>query len=62
VVRDAERPELIRHSHDYAQACVIAGERVIYVPLPAEDHFSVLYDLAKPDGLQLIALAQLMQG
>jgi acetyl esterase/lipase len=61
-VGDAERPELIRHSHDYAQACVIAGERVIYVPLPAADHFSVLYDLAKPDGLQLIALAQLMQG
>jgi arylformamidase len=61
-VGDAERPELIRHSHDYAQACVTAGERVIYVPLPAADHFSVLYDLAKPDGLQLTALAQLMQG
>jgi len=61
-VGDAERPELIRHSHDYAQACVTAGERVIYVPLPAADHFSVLHDLAKPDGLQLTALAQLMQG
>ncbi|KLU25797.1 esterase [Caballeronia mineralivorans PML1(12)] len=61
-VGDAERPELIRHSHDYAQACVEAGERMVYVPLPAADHFSVLYDLAKPDGLQLTALAQLMQG
>ena len=61
-VGDAERPELIRHSHDYAQACVTAGERVVYVPLPGADHFSVLYDLAKPDGLQLTALAQLMQG
>lgn len=61
-VGDAERPELIRHSRDYAQACVEAGERVIYVPLPGADHFSVLYDLAKPDGLQLTALAQLMRG
>jgi arylformamidase len=60
-VGNAERPELIRHSHDYAQACVTAGERVVYVPLPGADHFSVLYDLAKPDGLQLTALAKLMQ-
>jgi arylformamidase len=61
-VGDAERPELIRHSHDYAQACVTSGERAVYVPLPGADHFSVLYDLAKPDGLQLTALAQLMRG
>jgi arylformamidase len=61
-VGDAERPELIRHSHDYAHACVEAGERVVYVPMPGADHFSILYDLAKPDGLQLQALAQLMQG
>lgn len=61
-VGDAERPELIRHSHDYAHACVAAGERVVYVPLPAADHFSILYDLAKPDGVQLLALAELMEG
>ena len=61
-VGDAERPELIRHSHDYAHACAEAGERVTYVPVPGADHFSILYDLADPDGLQLGALAQLMQG
>jgi len=60
-VGDAERPELIRHSHDYAHACADAGESVTYVPLPAADHFSILYDLADPDGLQLTALAKLMQ-
>lgn len=61
-VGDAERPELIRHSNEYAHACIEVGERVVYVPLPDADHFSILYDLAKPDGLQLQALAQLMQG
>jgi arylformamidase len=61
-VGDAELPELIRHSHDYAGACAEAGERVTYLPVPGADHFSILYDLADPDGLQLTALAQLMQG
>lgn len=61
-VGDAELPELIRHSHDYAHACAEAGERVTYLPMPGADHFSILYDLADPDGLQLKALAQLMQG
>ena len=59
-VGDAERPELIRHSHDYARACAEAGERVSYLPVHGADHFSILYDLADPDGLQLKALAQLM--
>lgn len=61
-VGDAERPELIRHSRDYAHACAEAGEHVSYLPLPGADHFSVLYDLANPDGLQLRALEKLMQG
>jgi arylformamidase len=59
---DAERPELIRHSRDYAHVCTAAGERVIYTPLPGADHFSVLYDLADPSGLQLQALLHLMRG
>jgi len=58
---NAERPELIRHSHDYAHACADAGEHVTYLPVPGADHFSILYDLADPDGLQLTVLAQLMQ-
>jgi hypothetical protein len=32
------------------------------LPIPGADHFSILYDLADPDGLQLKALAKLMQG
>jgi hypothetical protein len=31
------------------------------LPIPGADHFSILYDLADPDGLQLKALAKLMQ-
>jgi len=61
-VGEAELPELVRHSHDYAHACADAGERVNYVPVPGADHFSILYDLADPEGLQLKALARLMQG
>jgi acetyl esterase/lipase len=60
-VGGAELPELIRHSHDYAHAGAGAGEHVSYLPIPGADHFSILYDLADPDGLQLRALAQLMQ-
>jgi arylformamidase len=61
-VGDAELPELVRHSHDYAHACADAGEHVSYFPIPGADHFSILYDLADPEGVQLKALAQLMQG
>jgi arylformamidase len=61
-VGGAELPELIRHSHDYAHACADAGEHVSYSPIPGADHFSILYDLADPEGVQLKALAQLMQG
>ncbi|MFK4443728.1 arylformamidase [Caballeronia udeis] len=60
-VGNAELPELIRHSYDYAHGCADAGEHVTYLPVPGADHFSILYDLADPDGLQLSALAQLMQ-
>jgi arylformamidase len=35
---------------------------VSYSPIPGADHFSILYDLADPEGVQLKALAQLMQG
>jgi hypothetical protein len=60
-VGDAELPELIRHSHDYAHPRADAGEHLSYLPVPGADHFSILYDLADPDGLRLKALAQLMQ-
>jgi arylformamidase len=61
-VGDAELPELIRHSKDYADACIAAGERVQYLPVPGANHYTMLYDLAKPDGLLLPALAHMMHG
>jgi arylformamidase len=56
----AELPELVRHSHEYADACVARGETVRYVPLPDANHFSILFDLAEADGVQLSALADLI--
>jgi arylformamidase len=60
-VGDAELPELIRHSRDYASACTAAGEHASYVPVPGANHFSILFDLARPDGVQLSALMQAMR-
>lgn len=51
-----ELPELVRHSREYAQACEAAGEPAAYLPVPGRNHFSILYDLARPDGVQLCAL------
>ncbi|WP_431824516.1 alpha/beta hydrolase [Burkholderia sp. F1] len=58
-VGGAELPELVRHSDDYAAACVAAGERVERVHVPDCTHFSVLDDLARPDGRLLRALSTL---
>jgi arylformamidase len=56
-----ELPELVRHSKDYAEACRVAGERVGYLALPGENHFSILDDLAKPEGLQMSALKEMLR-
>lgn len=56
----AELPELVRHSSDYARACDAHGERVAYLPVPGRTHFSVLDDLASPDGVQMSALVEAM--
>jgi len=56
IVGSAELPELIRHSHDYAAACMQEGEAVSYVSVPDANHFSILFDLAQSDGVQLSAL------
>ena len=56
----AELQELVRHSSDYAHACKMHGEQVVYLPVPECAHFSVLDDLALPDGVQMNALAQAM--
>ena len=56
-----ELPELVRHSKEYAEACHAAGQRVRYLALPDENHFSILYDLARPEGLQMSALKEMMR-
>jgi arylformamidase len=52
-----ELPELVRHSTDYAIACEAAGEPVGLVHVPGCNHFSILEDLANPDGWQMSVLA-----
>ncbi|AOZ09113.1 alpha/beta hydrolase [Cupriavidus malaysiensis] len=56
-VGGAELPELVRHSDEYAAACATAGEAVELIHLPHCTHFSVLDDLARPDGRLLQALS-----
>lgn len=52
----SELPELVRHSRDYASACTAAGQNVTLVEVPGCNHFQVLEDLARVDGVQLRAL------
>ena len=60
VVGDAELPELVRHSREYAAQCRQCGETAKYVPVPGCNHFSVLEDLASPTGVQMTALTRAM--
>lgn len=55
-VGDAALPELVRHAHAFADACEAAGERIARAWLPGMQHFTVLDDLAQPDGAMLTAL------
>jgi arylformamidase len=54
-----ELPELIRQSEEYAAAWLRNGLRGRYLPLDAHDHFSILEELARPDGAILGALRAL---
>ncbi|HVJ53302.1 MAG TPA: alpha/beta hydrolase [Aliidongia sp.] len=54
-----ELPELIRQTEDYAAAARAAGEAVTLIPAPGHDHFTVLENLARPDGPALEALTRL---
>ena len=60
VVGDAELPELVRHSRQYATDCQARGENASYVPVAGCNHFSILEDLASPRGVQMMALAHAM--
>jgi acetyl esterase/lipase len=53
----AELPELVRHSSEYAAAL-----RVMPLLLPAHDHFSILEELAHPEGALCQALAGMASG
>ena len=46
----SELPELVRQSEDYAAALIKAGRPARSLALPGEDHFSILEQLARPDG------------
>jgi arylformamidase len=54
-----ELPELIRQSEEYAAAWTRHGLRGRYLPLPGHEHFSILEELARPDGAILAALKEL---
>ncbi|MNM53763.1 alpha/beta hydrolase fold protein [compost metagenome] len=53
-----ELPELIRHSREYASACLEAGQTVSLVELAGCHHFAVLDDLARVDGEHVGALLE----
>jgi arylformamidase len=58
----AELPELVRQSADYAKAWSAAGLTAKHLPLPDHEHFSVLEELANPDGKLTRLLHGLLAG
>jgi arylformamidase len=54
-----ELPELVRQSEDFAAAWQRGGLRGRYLPVARHDHFSILEELARPDGAILAALKEL---
>jgi arylformamidase len=54
-----ELPELIRQSEEYAAAWTKKGLRGRYLPVPKHDHFSILEELAQPNGAILGALKEI---
>ena len=57
-VGEAELPELVRQSADYAAALKAKSLRAAYLPLAGHDHFSILEELRRPEG----ALCRALQG
>jgi hypothetical protein len=54
-----ELPELIRQSADYVEAWTKRGLPGHYLPLANHEHFSILEELARPEGAILAALKEL---
>lgn len=59
MVGAAELPELIRHSEDYVRAARAGGENIGFGLLAGHDHYSILEELAAPDGALTQALLTL---
>jgi arylformamidase len=57
---EKELPELCRQSRDYHAAWVGAGLPATLMALAGRDHFSILDELAKPDGAILAALCDMI--
>jgi arylformamidase len=57
-----ELPELIRQSAEYAEAWRKQGLPGYYLPIEVHDHFSILEELARPEGKLLAALRELTRG
>jgi acetyl esterase/lipase len=49
-VGDAELPELVRQSREYAARLIAAGRPAREIVLPGDNHFSILEQFARPDG------------
>ena len=60
-VGGAELPELRRQSEDYAKAARARGMPVSLTALPGHHHFSILDELARPDGALTRALLDLIK-
>jgi arylformamidase len=60
IVGADELPELVRQSKDYAAAWVAKGLPGRYVALAGHDHFSILEELAEPDGRITKALVEMV--
>lgn len=52
-VGSAELPELQRHSRAYAAALRAAGQTTSLLELPGDNHFTVLHQLERTDGILL---------
>lgn len=58
----AELPELVRQSAEYCQAWTASGLKGKYLPLAGHNHFTILEELASPDGQLTAVLRALITG
>jgi arylformamidase len=59
-VGDAELPELVRQSEDYAKAWISPTRPGVVLPAPGHNHFTILEEVAKADGSLLTGLLKLV--